>query len=130
MAPPEAGVIDYIQTLSDRLPTGLQDRYADSLLSLSKDLVQAPTATTPVDVDQLIQWHFDQFSAAAETAMQQDASRAIEEQARRQTAVLAGTAAAGFFMMFLLLVFVFVLVKIERNLRRLPVAVERQAEAM
>jgi hypothetical protein len=62
--------------------------------------------------------------------MQQDASRAIEEQARRQTAVLAGTAAAGFFMMFLLLVFVFVLVKIERNLRRLPVAVERQAEAM
>jgi len=130
MAPPEAGVIDYIQTLSDRLPTGLQDRYADSLLSLSKDLVQAPTATTPVDVDQLIQWHFDQFSTAAETAMQQDASRAIEEQARRQTAVLAGTAAAGFFMMFLLLVFVFVLVKIERNLRRLPVAVERQAEAM
>lgn len=129
MAPPEAGVIDYIQTLSDRLPASLQDRYADSLLSLSKDLVQAPTATTPVDVDQLIQWHFDQFSAAAETAMQQDATRAIEEQARRQTAVLAGTAAAGFFMMFLLLVFVFVLVKIERNLRRLPVAVERQTEA-
>ncbi|GAW41454.1 hypothetical protein SH203_01860 [Brevundimonas sp. SH203] len=129
MAPPEAGVIDYIQTLSDRLPASLQDRYADSLLSLSKDLVQAPTGTTPVDVDQLIQWHFDQFSAAAETAMQQDATRAIEEQARRQTAVLAGTAAAGFFMMFLLLVFVFVLVKIERNLRRLPVAVERQAEA-
>lgn len=130
MAPPEAGVIDYIQTLSDRLPASLQDRYADSLLSLSKDLVQAPTATTPVDVDQLIQWHFDQFSAAAETAMQQDATHAIEEQARRQTAVLAGTAAAGFFMMFLLLVFVFVLVKIERNLRRLPVAVERQAAPM
>ena len=130
MAPPEAGVIDYIQTLSDRLPASLQDRYADSLLSLSKDLVQAPTATTPVDVDQLIQWHFDQFSAAAETAMQQDATHAIEDQARRQTAVLAGTAAAGFFMMFLLLVFVFVLVKIERNLRRLPVAVERQAAPM
>lgn len=126
MAPPEAGVIDYIQTLSDGLPVSLQDRYADSLLSLSQDLVRAP-ATTSVDVDQLIQWHFDQFSAAAETAMQQDTTRAIEEGARHQTAILAGTVAAGFFMMFLLLVFVFVLVKIERNLRRLPVAVERQS---
>ena len=58
----------------------------------------------------------------------QDAMRAAEEQTRRQTAVLAAGAAAGFFMMFLLLVFVFVLVKIERNLRRLPVQVERGAD--
>ena len=124
MAPPEAGVVDYIQTLSDRLPSTLTDRYADSLLSLSEELIKAPTNATPVDVDDVIEWHFNQFSAAAETAMQQDATRAVEDQARRQSAILAATAAAGFFMMFLLLVFVFVLVKIERNLRRLPVALD------
>ncbi|MNN87922.1 hypothetical protein D3C81_2055420 [compost metagenome] len=77
-------------------------------------------------MDSLIDWHFNQFRQAAETAIQQDAMRAAEDQARRQTAVLAATAAAGFFMMFLLLVFVFVLVKIERNLRRLPVLVEQK----
>lgn len=128
MAPPEAGVIDYIQSLADSLPESLKDRYADSILALSKDLTKAPAAAAPVDVDSLIDWHFTQFHQAAEAAMQQDAMRAAEEQARRQTAVLAAGAAAGFFMMFLLLVFVFVLVKIERNLRRLPVQVERGAD--
>lgn len=126
MAPPEAGVIDYIQTMADSLPESLQDRYADSILALSKDLTKAPVSAAPVDVDSLIDWHFNQFRQAAETAIQQDAMRAAEDQARRQTAVLAATAAAGFFMMFLLLVFVFVLVKIERNLRRLPVLVEQK----
>ena len=54
--------------------------------------------------------------------------RAVEEAARRGTAMAAGAAAVSFFMMFLLLVFVFVLVKIERNLRRLPVLVEQAGE--
>ncbi|RYF99700.1 MAG: hypothetical protein EON94_10845 [Caulobacteraceae bacterium] len=124
-APVTAAVTGYIQERYDSLPESLSDRYADSILKLSEDLTGAPTSAAPVDVDQMIDWHFGQFTRAAEEAQQRDALRAVEDQARRGTAMAAGAAAVSFFMMFLLLVFVFVLVKIERNLRRLPVLVER-----
>lgn len=127
-SPVTAAVTGYIQERADSLPTSLFDRYADSILKLSRDLGEAPRTAAPVDVDQLIDWHFSQFARAAEEAQQRDATRAMEESARRGTAMAAGVAAVSFFMMFLLLVFVFVLVKIERNLRRLPVLVEQAGE--
>lgn len=126
--PVVAAVTGYIQERADSLPNSLFNRYADSILTLSKDLSAAPSTAAPVDVDQLIDWHFGQFARAAEEAQQRDAMRAVEEAERRATAMAAGAAAVSFFMMFLLLVFVFVLVKIERNLRRLPVQVEGPGE--
>ncbi|MCS6627838.1 hypothetical protein N0B44_33550 [Roseibacterium beibuensis] len=122
--PVVAAVTGYIQERADSLPPSLFDKYADSILKLSKDLGAAPRTAATVDVDQLIDWHFTQFARAAEEAQQRDAMRAMEEAERRGAAMAAGAAAVSFFMMFLLLVFVFVLVKIERNLRRLPVVVE------
>lgn len=126
--PVSAAVTGYIQERADSLPPSLFDRYADSILKLSTDLLAAPNTAAPVDVDRLIDWHFGQFSAAVEEAQQRDAMRATEDTARRATAMAAGAAAVSFFMMFLLMVFVFVLVKIERNLRRLPVLVEQASE--
>jgi len=126
--PVTAAVTGYIQERADSLPPSLFDRYADSILKLSTDLVAAPNTAAPVDVDPLIDWHFGQFSSAAEEAQRRDATRAMEDAARRGTAMMAGAAAVSFFMMFLLMVFVFVLVKIERNLRRLPVLVEQGGE--
>lgn len=129
-SPIVAAVTGYIQDRADSLPSSLFDPYADSILKLSKDLAAAPAAAAPVDVDRLIDWHFTQFASAAEAAQQRDAARAMEEATRRGTAMAAGVAAVSFFMMFLLLVFVFVLVKIERNLRRLPVLVEQAGERL
>lgn len=126
--PVTAAVTGYIQERADSLPASLFDRYADSILKLSTDLVAAPNTAAPVDVDRLIDWHFAQFAGAVEEAQQRDAMRATEDAARRATAMAAGAAAVGFFMLFLLMVFVFVLVKIERNLRRIPVLVEQAGE--
>lgn len=126
--PVTAAVTGYIQDRADSLPESLFDRYADSILKLSADLVAAPNTAAPVDVDRLIDWHFNQFSSAVEQAHQRDAMRATEDAARRATAMAAGAGALSFFMMFLLMVFVFVLVKIERNLRRVPVIVEQATE--
>lgn len=126
--PVTAAVTGYIQERADSLPASLFDRYADSILKLSTDLIAAPNTAAPVDVDRLIDWHFGQFAAAVEEAQQRDAMRAMEEAERRATAMAAGAAAVSFFMMFLLMVFVFVLVKIERNLRRIPVLVEQASE--
>lgn len=127
-SPVVAAVTGYIQERADSLPPSLFDRYADSILKLSKDLGAASTTAAPVDVDQLIDWHFGQFASAAQAAQERDAMRAAEEAARRETAVAAGAAAVSFFVMFLLMVFVFVLVKIERNLRRIPVLVEQAGD--
>lgn len=127
-SPVVAAVTGYIQDRADSLPSSMVDRYADSILKVSADLVAAPAANAPVDVDTLIDWHYARFTEAADAALQQDAARAADEAARRATALAAGAAAISFFMMFLLMVFVFVLVKIERNLRRLPVVIEAREE--
>ncbi len=129
-SPVAAAVTGYIQERADSLPTSLFDRYADSILKLSKDLRAASSTAAPVDVDQLIDWHFGQFASAAQAAQERDAMRAAEEAARKSTAMAAGAAAVSFFMMFLLMVFVFVLVKIERNLRKVPVVVQGRSDGV
>ena len=124
VTPVEAAVTDYIQTLSDQLPERLVDRYGDSILSLSQELAGRPSTSATLDVDRLIDWHFQRFQAAAEEAATRDASRAAEAMERRIAAVAAGTMAVTLFGLFLLMVFVFVLVKIERNLRLMPVVLQ------
>ncbi|HZV85637.1 MAG TPA: hypothetical protein VFF48_11685 [Brevundimonas sp.] len=126
--PVTAAITGYIQEQADSLPPSLFEKYCDSILALSRDLVARPAAAAPVNVDELIPWHHQRFMDAAQQAAERDAVRAMEEAARRGAAVAAGAAAAGLFMMFLLLVFVFVLVKIERNLRLLPVLVSDEPE--
>ncbi|RYG88907.1 MAG: hypothetical protein EON59_02985 [Alphaproteobacteria bacterium] len=116
-APVEPAIVGYLEDNAYSLPSALFDRYCDSLLALTKDLSARPATAPVVDVDQLTAWHLQRFQAAAEQASAQDAAKAAEATQRRITAVLAATAAATLFGLFLLMVFVFVLVKIERNLR-------------
>lgn len=126
----EPAVTDYLQGKGDQLPMGLGDKYADSVLGLSQDLVRSPATTPLVDVDQLIEWHHARFAQAADEAAQRDALKQAEAMQRRITAVAAATGAVVLFGMFLLMVFVFVLVKIERNLRLVPVLLDSRSDGV
>ena len=120
----EPAVVGYLEDNALALPASLFDSYCDSLLTLTNDLVARPASASPIDVDQLTAWHFEKFQQAAQQADAQNAARAAETAQRRITAVAAATAAVTLFGLFLLMVFVFVLVKIERNLRLLPVRLQ------
>lgn len=118
----QAGVEKFIAAKQAQLPASLQGDYADSLLHLLQALKTSPDRT--IDIDQLIEWHFGRFAAAQEEAARQDLARAAEHAARVQSAIVAAEAALAMFGLFLLLVFSFVLVKIERNLRLLSVTIK------
>jgi hypothetical protein len=93
------------------LPSPYQDSYGDSVQSISHQLLISKGA--PLTGDQviaLLKWHYDKFTAAV-TADQ--ASRAAKTATGQQLVTAAGAA----FLAFLLLVFCFIFVKIERNLR-------------
>lgn len=124
-AVPLAGVETYLAARQSSLPATLQGDYADSLVRLGADL---GSAKAPVDdLDGLIDWHFDRFTAAKVEAEAEEARQAVEAAAKQQTALAMGAAAASLFVMFLLLVFGFVLVKMERNLRLVAVRVDEAA---
>lgn len=126
----QPAVAGYLQDQAYRLPESLADKYAGSVLALTQELVSAPATAGTVDVDQLISWHFGQFEQAANEAAQRNEAQAAEAAERRGTAVLAATFALVLFAIFLLMVFVFVLVKIERNLRQVPVVVNNRSDGV
>lgn len=122
---PLAGVETFLAERQSSLPATLQGDYADSLVQLGNDL---GAAKAPVnDLDGLINWHFERFTAAKEAAEAEELRKATEAAAKQQTALAMGAAAASLFVMFLLLVFGFVLVKMERNLRLVAVRVDEAA---
>ncbi len=125
--PVPAAIVDYVEQRAYALPTELFDPYSDSLLKLSQDLLGQTATAAPVNVDELIDWHYARFMEAAQVAAETSAQRMAENTMNRATAVAAAAFAGGLFVMFLLLVFVFVLVKIERNLRLLPIQIEGRA---
>jgi hypothetical protein len=113
-----AGAQAYVAERAGELAANLFDDYADSLLRLSQDLVaRRDTARTALDADELVDWHHAKFAAAADEAAVRDEAAALAAQERRAQAMLAAGLAAALFLLFLLIVFAFVLVKIERNLR-------------
>lgn len=124
-AVPLAGVETFLAERQSSLPATLQGDYADSLVRLGTDL---GVAKAPVDdLDGLIEWHFERFTAAKAAAEAEELRKAAEAAAKQQTALAMGAAAASLFVMFLLLVFGFVLVKMERNLRLVAVRVDEAA---
>jgi len=105
------------------LPESLQGDYADSLVKLMNTVGKSRDPS--LDPDALIDWHYAKFEAAKENAQAQEAGRAVKNAAKStQGIVMAGAAASAFFL-FLVLVFGFVLVKIERNLRDVRVSIQR-----
>ena len=118
-------VVDFIEQRATSLPEGMFDRYADSLLALSRQLLKQPQGQTPADLDDLINWHFGKFISAVEQAEIKAAQEEAAAAQRKIMAMAAASLAAILFGLFLFTVFVFVAVKIERNLRLLPVKMDQ-----
>jgi hypothetical protein len=95
----------------DSLPEIYQDAYGDGLRTLMSQLDRSTgQPLQPDEIDKLIQWHFDKFKVEAEADV---AKRAADGAAGLQSIIAAGAA----MLVFLLVVFCFIFVKIERNLR-------------
>ncbi len=96
---------------SASLPTDEQEQYGASVAALMDQLDNSKG--NPLSTEQiasLIEWHADKFKANAEVAV-------VQKQAAQVQAVQTlGVAGAGFGV-FVALVFCFLIVKIERNLR-------------
>jgi hypothetical protein len=95
----------------NQLPIEVQTAYEDSLLKLARDL-EASTGRplSPENTYALVEWHASRVQAAAEQA----AAERVASAARGTAALVeAGTA----LIAFIIILFFFVFVKIERNLR-------------
>jgi hypothetical protein len=119
-------VEQFLMTKQASLPEELQGDYADSLLKLTTAL---RTSRETMDIEVLITWHYNKFVEAEGRAAEQAAAQAAKKAARTQLAIVAGSAAAAAFGLFLLVIFVFVLVKMERNLRVVAVRLINGAAA-
>jgi hypothetical protein len=116
-----ASVETFLSEKQSSLPDSLRGDYADSVLKLTTQLHSSNDRS--VDVDALINWHYARFTAATEAAQAQQAAKEGRALAQRVLALQAGAVAMSLFLLFLLLVFGFVLVKMERNLRLISVKV-------
>jgi hypothetical protein len=106
-----------MQSMADKaaetMPAG-DTKYAASLLRLTEELNASKGKKLSVErVVALLKWHAEHFAAnvAAEAAKKTEAQQAL--------LMKLGVAGAA-FLAFVLVIFVFIFVKIERNLRRLP----------
>ena len=106
------------------LNPNLQGDYADSLVQFSRDVLAS--AVSDENINQLINWHLEKFTAAQEQAAADEQTKAVKTAVERQQALVLAGAAGAAFLAFLILVFVFVLVKIERNLRIVTVQAARE----
>jgi len=93
------------------IPDQYQDRYADSVGDLMGELQGSKGTPLSMDtINELINWHLEQFKAAIQT-------ESDTEQSERVAAMQSLGVAAGAVGFFILVVFCFLFVKIERNLR-------------
>lgn len=120
-APNVAIIEDYLNSKQKALPETLQGDYADSVQRLAAEV--SASKDRSLDVAALIDWHDAKFVEAEAQATTEMMTKAADKAAKGQLAMMAGGAALTAFGLFLLLIFVFVLVKIERNLREVAVAV-------
>jgi len=75
------------------------------------------TAPGFIDIDSAIKWHFYQFSAMAEKNKAEAEQKQQEYASTKESGTQELYIAAGSFGAFLLVVFIFIIIKIERNLR-------------
>lgn len=92
-------------------PTTFQDRYGDSINALANQLSKSRGRPLSWDnVVALLEWHAEKFKAQVEEI---ESRNVVDRVQGLQSLVVAGGALA----IFLLIVFCFLVVKIERNLR-------------
>lgn len=100
-----------LQTATNELPATIQSKYRVSLVTLSEELLASQgKPLSERKVAQLVQWHQLRFASK------------VEEQAQERAAADAAFkfkmgAAFAALMLFVLIAFIFLFVRIERNLR-------------
>ena len=100
-----------LQGFEADIPEPFHTSYETSLVSLTKQLtLSTGAALTPDSLEDLLRWHAAKFKTAAE----EDAAKLAEEKLQASQRIQLGAYA---LLTFLLLVFAFIFVKIERNLR-------------
>lgn len=140
---PDSGKLrDIVTQRASVLPEETRNAYFKSLNEFSAELVKkiatqkaivaaAQTAGQKpadlpgfIDVDEAMDWHFSQFSKIV------DKRNADMEQKQKEYVLAKATGAqslyiaAGSFATFLLIIFLFIIIKIERNLRGISVVKE------
>jgi hypothetical protein len=79
------------------------------------------TAPGLIDIDSALKWHFDRFSAMVEENKVEIEQRQQEYASAKASGTQELYIAAGSFGAFLLVVFIFIIIKIERNLRGISI---------
>jgi len=101
----------FFSELQSELPYAYQEGYGASIRRLMTQLsVSKGKPLSEDQVGEMVQWHFQRFKADA-------AVKEGEAAASGAKAMAAMTVAGGAFLLFIFIVFCFLVVKIERNLR-------------
>jgi hypothetical protein len=105
------GLEKFITEKKDQLDPEYQDAYEDSFLKLAQDLkVSKGKPLTGPRLGQLVDWHYSHFQSEI-------LAKKEERLAQAGKASAGMTLAAGGLVAFILILFFFLFVKIERNLR-------------
>lgn len=119
--PNEEVIRNALVTSYDSIDADYQQQYAASLMKLTRDLNQSKGRPLSQErLGTLIDWHKTQFNDAI---VAKQAAEAAEE----TRAMFGLSLAAGAMLAFIMIVFYFIFVKIERNLRILSVNSEARA---
>ncbi len=111
---PTAVIERFLRARRDSLPSLYTEAYSKSVLELAK---QTAASNASIDLDALIGWHYQRFIDSAQLSAEKQTEKELNRQAERAKSLAMLIGGAAGFALFLLLVFCFLLVKIERNLR-------------
>lgn len=104
-----------LQSAANELPINIQAKYGVSVKTLTEELLASKgKPLSERRVAQLIQWHQRRFAADVEQQAQEQAAADIAFKFKLGAAFAA-------LMLFVLIAFIFLFVRIERNLRRVHV---------
>lgn len=116
---PEQAQKDYFKSLNE-FSAELLNKVAEqkALFSATQATGQeANTAPGFIDLDSAIKWHLAQFSGIVEKNNVENEQKQQEQVLTKESGTQELYIAAGSFGIFLLVVFIFIIIKIERNLR-------------
>ena len=104
-----------LQSAQNEMPAPVMQDYGESVLTLSEELLASKGKPLGEKrVFQLVEWHRQRFAASYEQRM-------AEKEAADAAFRFQVGAAFGAFMLFVLITFIFLFVRIERNLRVIKV---------
>ena len=140
---PEASKLRaFVMEKASKLPNQTQSAYFKSLNEFSAELLkkvaaqkaivaaarasgqEADNASGFINLDEVLQWHLVQFAEIVDKNNAEIAQKQLEHVLAKAAGTKELYIAAGSFVTFLLVVFLFIIIKIERNLRGISVIKE------